>query len=712
MRPSAILFAKTWVFGVVSALVLLAFLAAASSLAEADDAMRTKGVTSPTVSSENPTSTFRMTAESQAATPAPATPGEPTLAVPEDRAAQPPATPPAPAPVSTTTTTEPSTATSAAKSTDTLEPIAEPDPTVPPKVDTAGFNGVVPGRSTMAQVAKQWGPAKETREQDGVTIHRYVIKPFDQVELVASGDKVASIVVRFEKAFPAKIMAEQLGLTNIRPVLVSNELGDILGQAFPEQGVMFAFQQGKQPGQPSMQVSQIVLEPVAADPFVLRAETNLATNFKQNLHDLDEAIKLAPNHGRAHWLRSRVLAAMGRSDEAVEASRRAIEIEGDNARFRVSHAQILSQAGGLHEEAVAETARAIAMSDSRPHVKARAQCLMGDLLADAPEPDWATALKFHMAAVKTAEPLAADRHPAVRLAAKEVLIDAHLGAANDIAWGRFGGKEKAVAEWTRRASALTDELIASDGGTKEHQFRVASRTLGALVGLQGKMDPTDWVREAVRVGDEMIDAAPEADEKQQMRWELGMALFNAVQIYQARKQLDYALECGQEATAYLEPAKEAAPLAPEQQYLLGRLYFRLGAIHAVNRGDHASAVAWFDKAAGLLDAPFSKRPDAELGRQGETLVSMGVSYWEANQQDKAMQLTRGGLAMMKESVAAGAMTAGALSVPYDNLATMQKHLGHAEEAEQMTQLANDARTAREPANQTSTAKKPGETIQR
>ncbi|MBN1590671.1 MAG: hypothetical protein JW888_14250 [Pirellulales bacterium] len=605
-------------------------------------------------------------------------------------------------PVSTQAATKPSER--------SLEPIPEAENSGPPKVETAGFNGITPGRSTLAQVTSKWGPPKEVRKDEGTLIHRYVLEPFDQVEVNFSGETVASIVVRLQQTFPAKAVAEQLQLAAIRPVLVSNELGDILGQVYPERGVLFAFQQNHEPGKPSMKVTEIVLEPVSADSFVLRAETNLQSNFKQNVHDLDEAIKLAPNNARAHWLRARVLTAMGRLDEGVAASRRAIALDAENARFRVTHAQILDQAGH-RKEAIAETATAITMSDERPHVKARAQCLMGDLLGEGADPDWETALKFHIAAIKTADPLAVNRHPAIRLAAKEVMIDAHLGAANDIAWGRWGGKEKAFAEWTRRASAFAEELIANDGGTNEHRFRVANRTLASLVGVQGGIDPTDWVKEAVQVGNEMIDATADVDEQRELRWELGMALFNAVQIYQSRKEHDFALECGQEAIGYIEPRAQDGPLAPEQRYLLGRLCFRLGTIHALVKQDHKTAIVWFDKAIPLTAQSMSDQPDAEWGRHGETLVSMGVSYWETDQQDKALQLTLQGLTILKRVVSGGAMPKSVLAVPYENLAAMQRHLGRDKEATEMQKLADDAKTTKA-ARQNSTAEKPVETLRR
>ena len=137
-----------------------------------------------------------------------------------------------------------------------------------------------------------------------------------------------------------------------------------------------------------------------------------------------------------------------------------------------------------------------------------------------------------------------------------MLIDAHLGAASDIAWGQWAEKEKAVERWVQRAAAFAEELIANDGGSNDHRFRVATRALAAYVGVQGKLDPTDWAKEAARVGKEMIDQTDDPFEKRQLQWELGMALFNAVQIYQIRKEDSLALEYGERTIEHLEAARK------------------------------------------------------------------------------------------------------------------------------------------------------------
>jgi len=59
----------------------------------------------------------------------------------------------------------------------------------------------------------------------------------------------------------------------------------------------------------------------------------------------------------------------------------------------------------------------------------------GDLIAMGPKPNYASAIKYHREAIQTATPLGSNPRVEVRRMAKRVMIDAHLGVANDIAWG-------------------------------------------------------------------------------------------------------------------------------------------------------------------------------------------------------------------------------------------------------------------------------------
>ncbi|NQT16256.1 MAG: tetratricopeptide repeat protein, partial [Planctomycetes bacterium] len=294
-----------------------------------------------------------------------------------------------------------------------LEPIptSENSGTVP--VRAASFKGITPGESTTKETQEAWGPPKEVSSQNGQLVHLYEVEPFDRVEVSFADGRASAIVIRLDAAFPAETVAEQLELSEIRPVLVSNELGQVLGQSFPENGVLFAFVPSETPGTASMQVTQVVLEPISAEPFVLRAETNMNDRPDLSRADLEQAIKTDPECARAHWLQSRVLAAAGELETALEAAGRGVELKAEDSQYRLTRAQILGQLGRF-AEAIEEAEQGLS-GTKRPHVRARALCLLGDLVSSQPQPDYRKAIEYHMEAVKATDPLAVSQHPAIRL---------------------------------------------------------------------------------------------------------------------------------------------------------------------------------------------------------------------------------------------------------------------------------------------------------
>jgi tetratricopeptide (TPR) repeat protein len=582
----------------------------------------------------------------------------------------------------------------AAKATgDDLVPVADPEELGIASIEAASFKGVTPGVTTMAEVEKDWGPPKELNKKNDLVMHLYSIERFDRVEVSYAENKVVSVVIRFPKPFAADVIAQQLELTNVRPVLISNEKGEILGQSYPERGVLFAFEPNAEaPSKPSMKVAHIILEPIAAESFVLRAETNLDGNTRLSLLDLEEALKLQPDNARAMWLYSRALMAADDNEKAQAASAKAVKLEPDNPKYLITRAQILGQAGKV-PEAIQEARKAVDISKERPHVLARAQCLLGDLTASGPKPDYKQAIRFHMDAVKTADPLTSDPHPAIRMAAKEVLIDAHLGAANDIAWGEWKDKEPAVTKWLSRAVTLSDEYVKTESGNQEQRFHVYTRALSTCVGLRNSVDPNEWTKQAVSIGDELIASSRDPLHKAQLQSDLGLALYDALQIYQMRSDHDSAMKYGKMAVAYLEQCEKTKPL-PSSSYLLGRLYFRLGAIAAIRDKNHKEAVVWFDKAIPMLDKPLPSDAAADVGRHGESFVSMGVSYWEAGQREKAVKMTQKGVAFMEKAVSQNVLAESTLAIPYGNLSTMHRQLGADEDASRYQKMAAKVRNSK------------------
>ena len=85
--------------------------------------------------------------------------------------------------------------------------------------------------------------------------------------------------------------------------------------------------------------------------------------------------------------------------------------------------------------------------------------------------------------------------------------------------------------------------------------------------------------------------------------------------------------------------------------------------------------------------PIPAESEAELGREGETFVSMGVSYWETKQRDKALELTQHGISLMEEAIKQGTLDRSALIVPYNNISAMHRDLGAVEKADRFQEMA-------------------------
>jgi tetratricopeptide (TPR) repeat protein len=552
-------------------------------------------------------------------------------------------------------------------------------------IEAASFKGVTPGASTKEEVETAWGAPKEVSHSTDSLVQLYSIAPFKKIEVYYAKDKVSSIVIRLDKAFPADAVAKQLDLSSIRPVLVSNELGEVLGLAYPERGVLFAFEPGTDPAKASMKVPQIILEPISAEPFVLRAETTLGTRYDLSRHDLEQALTMEPSNARIHWLLSRVLTSSEQFEKAVGEASKAVQLEPNNPQYRATHAQVLAQAG-LLPEALEEAKKTIDVGKNRPHVKARALCLVGDLLASGATPDFKKALASHTQALQLADTLVTDEHPSIRMAAKQVLVDAHLGAAHDIAWGEWKEKPKAVGRWMDRAIAAANDLVENEGDTQELLFRVYARALAAYVGVRGGIDPEPTAKSVLEVGEKLIADCYDPGHKAQLQRELGLALYDAVQIFQMRSDHANALKYGEMAVDYLAKANEARP-SDSSMFLLGRLYFRLGTICALRDRDHKAAVVWFEKAVPILERATSEDLASDMGRHGESFVSMGVSYWEIGQRDKAVSLTQKGITWMEEAVKQGLLARSSLIVPYNNLSAMHRKLGSNEKANRFQEIA-------------------------
>jgi tetratricopeptide (TPR) repeat protein len=147
------------------------------------------------------------------------------------------------------------------------------------------------------------------------------------------------------------------------------------------------------------------------------------------------------------------------------------------------------------------------------------------------------------------------------------------------------------------------------------------------------------------------------------------------------------LKYGQQAVDNLAEGAASRQAVHSSEQLAGQLYFQMGAVYAVHQLDHKKAAQWYEKADALLTGP---RPVSDLyapRREGEMLVSMGVTYWQLGEQARALQLTQSGVNLVEMAVEDGILAKTALAVPYGNLATMYKQIGETTNAAKYAELA-------------------------
>ncbi len=547
-------------------------------------------------------------------------------------------------------------------------------------IDAAGLKGVTPGVSTVEQLKAAWGEPKQTRGGAGVVEFTYEIPGFERVEAYAENDVVSYIVVKFQQPFPPDVVAKQLKFDGLEPVVIYDDGGKPLGQAFPERGVVFSFD----PKNPSAAVAQLLLEGINAEQFVARAESRAAAQPEASLTDLAEALARDPKHPRGHYTRARILANFGQATEALDAIEQAIRAQPGSAEYRLYHAQVLMRLGRF-EEAERVVVDTVATIQPPPHLQARALCLQGELAIVGVNRDVKQSLKLHMQAIDAADGAAGDAKAVVRREAKRVLVDSHLGAAHAIALGQWNKKETVVPKWLIKAGEAATDLVNNEGAEPYLRFDVARRALVAIAASQGAVDGSRVTQDFQALGNRELTAAADRLVRSRVEWELAQGLYEGMQEAHARGEAGKATTLGEAAVRHLG---NVSPPRDEQEYLLGQIYYRVGAEQAVFRSDHATAVKWYAKAIPLLEKPLPMACVAETSQHGEAFISMGVSFWQQGDHRKALELTSEGVHLVEQAVRAGLADSAQLEIPYANLANMHRELGDASNSRKYADMAS------------------------
>jgi tetratricopeptide (TPR) repeat protein len=549
------------------------------------------------------------------------------------------------------------------------------------RMEAAMLNGVRPGLTTVDELHRAWGQPVQVDRAAGATRETYEIKPLGKTRATIVDGLVDSLAIQLETPLEIAQAAKHLQIDDFEPVEVLNDEGKLVGQAYPERGVMFGFTQKSKP--PS--VFQVVIEPVDAQPFLDRAARRLQDRFADCFDDIQQALAIAPDSLRAQWLHAELTLRAGDLEQALQSAEKTVKLAPAELEYRLTLAKVES-ATSDYAEAI-KNVTAVATAKQVPAVLlARAHLLWGDCLAGCEKHDYEQAMRQHMKAIAIAESLVGSPKYSERRAAKELLVDAHLAVARDIGWGRWQQKSKVVPKWIERATVFADDLVAREHASPEIQFRVHERALAALAGIGQPPDAGVWIRGVTDLGKKLLDHSSDPPYQAHLAWRIGVALADAVEVEAMRQKLDRALALGSSALEFLDKGEAAGKQLVARDFLRGRLCYRLGAVFAVQKSEHERAIPWYDRAVPLLETPVPAAA-ADCGKQGELFVSMAVSYWETSNRREALRLTNQGVKLMERAASEGLLEKPALAVPYSNLASMHEQLGDVQQARKYAELA-------------------------
>lgn len=547
--------------------------------------------------------------------------------------------------------------------------------------EAATFKGIQPGHSTREDVLATWGqPRQETRTPGNVR-WVYSVAPFSKVTVVLGGSTVQAVIVNLEKPIQATALAEHLEITGITPVAVSDAKGHVIGESYPERGVLFGYDVAHN----SSNVIQVVIEPLDPQPFLLRGEIRRQQMPAHSLADAEFAIELDPKVAGAHWLRAECLRQLGRYIDALPSAQQAFVLEPATPEYRLTLIAVTIDLGD-YSRAEQHLDELMACKPSSPLVQAQANRLVGDCLVASPSHDYPKAIEYYQQAIKLADGLTSDSHPNVRRTAKEVMVDAHLGIARAIAVGRWQQKSKSVPKWLARAKGFADDMVTHEGSGADILQRVHNSAMITLASVPGGPDSRPWIDATQKLG-RMLILEAESQRRPLMEWQLGVALSEAVAIEHSQGRATEALGLGDLAVKLLQNGHQAGSQTPGHDFLMGKLYYRLGAISAMDEQNHKAAIGWYDQAVPLLQSPVPAGPLADVAGQGDMFISMAVSYWEIGSHEQAVRLTREGVRLIEQAVDSGIVPRKSLTIPYSNLATMFADMGDDSQAKHYAEMA-------------------------
>ena len=553
-------------------------------------------------------------------------------------------------------------------------------------IDPASFRGVMPGKTTREEVEISWGPGEAFIREDDVKGLFWVMEPFERIEVTLADQVVDSIRIKLAEPLSLRQLATQMEIADLRTVSILDENGVSIGEVFPERGVVISVKPGTQTAM------AVLLEPLDPEPFVLRAEGEIDHNSAGAVADLQFAIEIDPRHVRAHRLLLALLSEQGRWHQALAIAEAAEKLDSIDIWTQLKHAEVLLALGRADgARAKVETVRGL--DGVPPLVTANTARMLGRVELAAKPADYQKSVAHFEEAIRKATPLVTNQSKAIQKAAREVLLDAHLGTALAIARGTWQQKGRVIPKWITRSEAIVGDVPADSPDRARLELELCRGALAAAASCSAGLESLPWVKRLLETREQLDIHVGDPWRRRQIDWEVGVGLADAIDASLNRGDASDMLENASLTAAYLERGAEQRELTDADRRRVGDLLFRIGILHSLQHGAHATAVTWFDKVLPLWEGNSTFQEQGELGRLGESFVSMAISYWQVERRDDALSLSRKGVDLMVEAVDQQQLAERSLAVPYGNLSTMYAEQGNKEQSKTYAEMASRAEAA-------------------
>ena len=572
------------------------------------------------------------------------------------------------------------------KPTVTAPVAAPPDETPTLSIDAASFRGAHPGKTTREELLAGWGDGEPFTREDGSRGFFWKIEPFERVEVTLEDDVVTAIRIKLAEPVAVGELARQLEIADLRTVSILDAQGVSIGEVFPERGVIFSVKPGTQ------SATAVMIEALDPESFVLRAEGEMDTSTAYAVADLQYAVEIDPQHLRAHRLLMVLMCEQGKWQQALQLAEAAERIDPTDAWTKLKHAGILLTLERT-DEARAQLESVKAIPNTPPLVTAQAERLLGRAELAGTTPDYQRAVERFSEAIRRSSALLSKQSPSLQQAAREVMLDAHLGTALAIARGTWQQKSRVIPKWMARSEAVVAECKADDTVRQTLEMQLCRGALAVAAGSVDSIEPLPWVKRLLELRDRMGETVKDPWRRREIDWEVGLGLLDALAAAQLRGDAADMLDNATLTAAYLDKGGERRELTDKERKDVGDLLFRIGIMHSLQRGDHATAVSWFDRVVPMWDDNPRMNDAREAGRLGESYISMAISYWQVDRRDDAMALSRRGVDLMVAAVDAKQLEERALAVAYGNLSTMYAEEGDDVKSQTYAEMASRAESS-------------------